>query len=175
MDPQHLSPEYGLSVIRLATDDDMTAWPALLLHSRSLTWPFDPHARPLNDLADVQGHAAAAGLYVVRDPFGPNLKESPAWTFHLPGARPARLVSGILTIEITRTPNISPAWWSLAVAHGGRCRLLVAPCVAMPADPDRPGYAAQVLIEGAADSRVFGATIAVSFFTPTLEAPAEAR
>lgn len=171
MDPQHLSPEYGLALIRLSGDDDMNAWPGLLLHSRSLTWPFDPHARPLDDLPEVQALAHAAGLHPVTDPFGPHLETSDAWTFHLPGAQPARLTSDTLTIEIARPPNIGAHWWSLAVAHGGRCRLLVAPCVALPEDTSRAGYTAQILIEGAADGRVFGATIGVQFFAPQMPAP----
>lgn len=165
VDPQPLSPAYGLSLIRLGSDaDGMAAWPGLLLHSRTLTWPFDPQARPLDDVAAVQGHAAAAGLHRVDDPFVVQLPAAAGWTFHLPGLNPARLSTPFGVVELTRNPHISESWWSLAVAHGARCRLLVAACVAMPADPARQSFAAHILTEGAVDGRVAGATIAVEFF-----------
>jgi len=161
---QHLSPEYGLSLMRLA--DGTQTWPGLLLHSPTLTWPFDPHARVLDDLADVQGAAHLAGLHRVSDPFGADLPEAgEPWTFQLPTARDGQLsgaqlyVPG-LAINIDRTPRITDDWWSAAVSNGGRCRMFVAACVVFP---DNPADAADVLTDAATHGRVYGATIRVKF------------
>lgn len=156
---------YGLSLIRLGSETGL-AWPGLLLHSRTLTWAFDPHTRPLDDVTQVQGHAVAAGLHLIGDPFTDQLPAANGWTFHLPGIKPARLSTPAGVVTIARAPHISESWWSLAVSHGARCRLLVAACVAMPEDPERQTLSANVLIEAAADGRVSGATIGVEFFEP---------
>lgn len=162
-----LSPEYGLSLIRLAHTpdadaDEVMSWPGLLLHSPNLTWAFDPAARQLEDLDDVRGLAAAAGLHQVTDPFGGDLPAATQpWTFRLPTMlHPAQLAAPGMAVDISRAPAITPAWWNMAVTHGGQCRLLVAACVQFP---PHPGQAAHTLIEAAAGQLVYGATIKVQF------------
>ncbi len=159
---QQLSPVYGLSLIRLAGADELMAWPGLLLHSHSLTWAFDPHSRPLSALEDIHALAVRAGLHRVEDPFAADLAApSEPWTFRLPTPRrPAHLECPGMVVEIGRTPNVTDDWWRQAVIHGGRCRLLVAACVAFPADP---AGVADVLIEAATGRRVYGAEIGVEF------------
>lgn len=159
----HLSPAYGLSLIRLAGPEPQPPWPGLLLHSRSLSWAFDELAQPLRDPGEAAQHAGTAGLYLVEDPFRPELQAAdPPWIFRLPSRRrTAQLMRDDgLTVEFNRQPLITDDWWRMAVSHGGHCRLLVAVCVDFP---DDPGAAGDVLNEAAADARVHGATINVEF------------
>lgn len=156
----HLPPEYGLSLIRLTGDAD--AWPGLLLHSRQLTWAFDPDRQSLLDVAAVRTLAGKAGLHQVGDPFGADLHDGTGtWSFRLPTlARAAQLTGPGLAVDITRTPHVTDDWWRMAVTHGSCCRLLVAACVAFP---DDPADGAVVLNEAARAGRLYGATIRVDF------------
>jgi hypothetical protein len=160
--PQHLSPVYGVSPIRLQSMNGL--WAGLLLHSRSLTWVFDPDAQQLADTTVLPVLAAAAGLHLVADPMHGDVPESQDWTFRLPTpARSARLHRGdSFALGFTGKPlKIIPEWWSMAVMQGARCRLLAAACVAFPEDD--PAATGRIISEAAADGRVVGGTIAVIF------------
>jgi hypothetical protein len=159
-----VSGQYGLALIRLACWS--TAWPGLLLHSRHLTWVFDPFERPLDDVTDLAALAAVAGLYPVVDPFADELPPATKpWEFCLPTpARRAHLDGPAGIVEVTRNPFVSRSWWSLAVASGGVCRMLVAACVALDpgGEPDEP--VTDPIADAAAGGRVFGATITVRLY-----------
>lgn len=161
MPTTHLSPAYGLSPIRL--DGPQGVMPGLVLHSTSLTWPFDPDPRPLSRPGEMTIRAHKIGLWAIPNPFlSPGVRHaSKPWTFHLPTpSRPAALDGPEGTVTIDRAPNITPAWWSMAVTAGAKCRLLIAACVRFP---DDPAAAADTLNAAALDGRVVGATIAVEF------------
>jgi hypothetical protein len=180
-----LSPDFGLSLIRLTTTvDELTelTWPGLLLHSKTLTWAFDQHGRALDSPAEVGVLARADGLHQVSTPFDSTDLPAPTqpWMFHLPTLRTqARLtrypapVPGLrpsdpdpdLVVEVARTPKVTDDWWGLVVTRGAHARLLVAACVQFPDDPAAtdPADAAGILTEAARDGRVYGATIGVQF------------
>lgn len=160
--------EYALSLIRLVKASTELAAPGLLLYSRSLTWPFGPQQRPLTDAADLRPLADAAGLHPVDDPFAGTLPDAAEpWMFHLPTpARPAMIDTPGIQIRLARTPDVTREWWSLAVAAGGRCRMLIAACVAFPSEATDTGTATDAgtaILEAATNHRVYGATISVEF------------
>jgi hypothetical protein len=159
-----LSGQYALALIRLA--GRTATWPGLLLHSRHLTWVFDPIERPLDDVTDLAALAALAGLHPIADPFAAALPPATkAWEFCLPTPdRRAHLAGPAGIVEVTRDPLVTPSWWSLAVASGGSCRMLVAACVVLgpgtvPGDP-----ITDPICDAAAGGRVFGATITVRLY-----------
>lgn len=154
-----LPPDHGLSLIQLF-DAARKPWPGLLLHSRTMTWAFRPEL-VLQHPTDVCPLAVRAGLHPVADPFSDELPDGRLWSFRLPTQRrPAALAGPSMLITIDRAPVITDDWWGMAVSHGGRCRLLVAVCVAFP---DDPAARAGVLTEAATDGRIHGATIGVDF------------
>lgn len=157
-----LSPDYGLSPIRLAAAAGQGTWPGILLHSTHLTWAFDAANRRLDDVAELPALAARKGLHRVDNPFTLDLPlATEPWTFTLPTPRKnAELAGPGLVVTIKRAPKFTQHWWNLAVTQGGRCRMLVAARVAFNADP---ADSADIMIEAAADGRMYGATIGVEF------------
>lgn len=157
-----LPSDYGLCLTRLTGGSDRLVWPALVLHSTSMAWPFDADRRPPAPAADgVDRTAGWLGLHQLTDPFAAALPTCDRpWKFHLPTPRcPARLAGPDVTIALSRAP-VTPAWWSLAVQRGGRCRLFIATAVSFPPDPAESAYA---LTAAATAGRVHGATIGVEF------------
>lgn len=162
MVPVHqLASGYGMSLTQLHDPDQLVvAWPAVLLHGPNLTWPFDPDARPLDDVSDLHAAARNAGLHKVTNPFAGELPRAQRdWAFKL--SYPSALTSPDMVVALgERRPNVSENWWCTAVERGGLCRLLIAPCTLFSPEPS---VAAQILEAVAADGRLFGATIPIDF------------
>lgn len=160
MPTAYLSPEYGLSPIRLASDKG-PPMPGLVLHSHTFTWPFDPDPYVLSGPAELVVRAHRVGLFAVPNPFLPAKPATQSWLFQLPSpVRAASLTGPDVCATIDRPPNITGAWWSMAVTGGAKCVLLIAACVRFP---DDPAAAADTLNAAAMDGRVVGASIAVEF------------
>lgn len=156
----HLSPDYGLSLIRLATTGGRGDWPGLLLHSAQPVWPFDPQATRIEDHAGNAPFAAAASLHLIDDPFnGHEVTLDVPWAFWLPSqTRGARLVTFSGVVQLTRTPNITDEWWGMSVIRQRQCRLLIAVGADFTGDPET---LAATLNATAAAGRLAGGTIDV--------------
>ncbi len=158
---RQLAAGFGIFLSQLHDPDKLVvSWPAVVLHSPDLAWPFDADASLLDDVDDLLPAARHAGLHQVSDPFAPELPRATRdWVFKL--SYPSALVSPDVAVSFgERRPNTSENWWCTSVERGGVCRLLIAVCAVFNPEPTAAAY---VLDAVAADNRLFGATIPIDF------------